>query len=70
VPLTREAYVAEQREQGVPEEWVQLSVDLYEQIRSGGLASVTAHVRRVLDRFPQDFSEYAETAAAQGAWRT
>jgi uncharacterized protein YbjT (DUF2867 family) len=70
VPLTREAYVGEQLEQGVPEEWARFSAGLYESIRSGSLASVTADVREVLDRIPRDFSEYAKEAAAQGAWRT
>jgi uncharacterized protein YbjT (DUF2867 family) len=68
VPLTREEFVGEQREQGVPEEWVRLSADLYESIRSGSLASLTADVRRVLDRSPRDFSEYAKETATQGAW--
>ncbi|MGH2349934.1 MAG: NmrA family transcriptional regulator [bacterium] len=70
VPLTPEAYLAEQREQGVPEEWVQLSADLYEPIRSGALASLTTDVRSVLGRPPRDFAEYAKQAATQGAWHT
>ncbi|MGW0523233.1 NAD(P)H-binding protein [Crossiella sp. NPDC003009] len=70
VPLTREAYVDEQRAHGVPEDWAQLSADLYEHIRSGGLATLTGHVRQVLDRAPRDFAGYATAAATQGAWRT
>jgi uncharacterized protein YbjT (DUF2867 family) len=68
VPLTTEAYAEEQRAQGVPEEWVRLSADLYESIRSGSLATFTDDVRRVLGREPRDFSDYARTAAAQGNW--
>ncbi|GAB3013605.1 NAD(P)H-binding protein [Streptomyces pseudoechinosporeus] len=68
VPLTPEEYADEQRAQGVPEEWVQLSVGLYEYVRSGGLASLSDGVQRALGRAPRDFSDYAKTAAAQGAW--
>lgn len=66
VPLTPEAYADEQRAQGVPEEWVRLSVGLYESVRSGGLASLGDGVRRALGRAPRDFSEYADAAARQG----
>jgi uncharacterized protein YbjT (DUF2867 family) len=68
VPLTPEAYADEQRAQGVPEEWVQLSVGLYEYVRSGGLTSLGDGVQRALGRAPRDFSEYADTAARQGVW--
>ena len=68
VPLTPEEYAEEQRAQGVPEEWVQLSIGLYEHVRSGGLASLGDGVQRALGRPPRDFSEYAKAAAAQGAW--
>lgn len=68
VPLTREAYVDEQRALGVPDEWVQLVADLYVSVASGDLDSITTDVRRVLGRSPRDFSDYAKEAAAQGAW--
>lgn len=68
VALSPEAYADEQRAQGVPEEWVQLSVGLYEHVRSGGLASLGDGVQRALGRAPRDFSAYAESAAAAGAW--
>ncbi|QLH25476.1 NAD(P)H-binding protein [Streptomyces sp. Rer75] len=68
VPLTPEAYAEEQRAQGVPEEWVQLSIGLYEQVRSGGLATLGDGVQRALGRAPRSFSEYAKSAAAAGAW--
>nr|WP_253267988.1 NAD(P)H-binding protein [Streptomyces asoensis] len=70
VSLTPETYGDEQRAQGVPEEWVQLSVNLYEYVRSGGLASLSDGVQRALGRAPRDFSEYADTATRQGAWNT
>ncbi|GAA3732868.1 hypothetical protein GCM10022205_17880 [Spinactinospora alkalitolerans] len=33
------------------------------------VAALTDDVRRVLGRAPRDFSDYAESAAAHGAWR-
>jgi uncharacterized protein YbjT (DUF2867 family) len=68
VALSPEAYVEEKRAQGVPEEWVQLSVGLYDYVRSGGLAALSDGVQRALGRPPRDFSEYADTAARQGVW--
>lgn len=70
VPLTPEAYADEQRAQGVPEEWVQLSVGLYDYVRSGALASLSDGVQRALGRAPRDFSGYADTTAQQGLWNT
>ncbi|MEU0248317.1 NmrA family NAD(P)-binding protein [Streptomyces sp. NPDC006235] len=67
-PLTPEEYAAEQRAHGVPEEWVQLTVDLYAQVRAGALASVTDDVAKVLGRPPRTFAQFARSAAAQGAW--
>jgi uncharacterized protein YbjT (DUF2867 family) len=68
VPLTPEAYAQEQRAQGVPEEWVRLTIGLYEHVRSGGLASLGDGVRKALGRAPRDFSEYAGTTAREGIW--
>jgi hypothetical protein len=70
VPLTPEAYAEEQRAQGVPEEWVQLTVGLYDHVRSGGLASLGDGVRKALGRAPRDFSEYAGATALQGLWNS
>ncbi|MFJ4975296.1 hypothetical protein ACIP6X_08145 [Streptomyces coeruleorubidus] len=70
VPLTPEAYAQEQRVQGVPEEWVQLTVGLYEHVRSGGLASLGDGVRKALGRAPRDFSEYADSTAREGVWNS
>ncbi|WP_326809620.1 hypothetical protein OHB04_39905 [Streptomyces sp. NBC_01775] len=68
VSLTPEAYVDEQRAQGVPEDWVRLSAGLYAYVRSGGLASLGDGVQRALGRAPRDFSDYADAAARQGFW--
>ncbi len=68
VPLTPDEYADEQRAQGVPEEWVHLSLGLYEHVRTGGLESIGDGVERALGRPPRDFSEFADTAARQGVW--
>jgi hypothetical protein len=52
----------------VPEEWVRLTVDLYEHVRSGGLVSLGDGVHKALGRAPGDFSAYAGTTARQGVW--
>jgi hypothetical protein len=68
VSLTSEEYVEEQRALGVPDEWVQLSIGLYEHVRSGGLANLGDGVQRALGRPPRDFSDYAKDVAEQGVW--
>lgn len=70
VPLTAEAYADEQRALGVPEEWVRLSVDLYAQVRTGALGSLSGDVEKVLGRPPRDFAAYASHTAAEGSWNT
>ncbi|MFF3349471.1 hypothetical protein [Streptomyces sp. NPDC002779] len=70
VPLTLQQYAQEQRAHGVPEEWVQLSINLYEYIRTGGLASLSDGIQRALGRTPRNFTDYATTTAAEGAWST
>ncbi|MEV0999944.1 NAD(P)H-binding protein [Nonomuraea sp. NPDC050202] len=66
--LSAETYATEQRAHGVPEEWVQLTIGLYADVRSGSLNTLTGDVEKVLGRPPRDFTDYARTAAAQGAW--
>ncbi len=68
VALTAEQYAEEQRAQGVPEEWIQLSIDLYASVRSGNLGTLTDDVRGVLGRAPRDFTDFARAAAGRGAW--
>jgi hypothetical protein len=43
---------------------------MYAPVREGALATLTHDVQKVLGRPARDFSEYARTAAAQGAWTT
>ncbi|WP_405808407.1 hypothetical protein OG524_36190 [Streptomyces sp. NBC_01520] len=51
-PLSAETYAAEQRASGVPEEWVQLAIGMYADIRSGALNSLTGDVEKVLGARP------------------
>jgi hypothetical protein len=44
------------------------NADRYASVRSGALSSVTGDVEKVLGRPPRDFTDYARTAAAEGAW--
>jgi uncharacterized protein YbjT (DUF2867 family) len=69
VALTVDEYVAEQIALGVPEDWARFSAGLYDYVRSGQLASLTGDVEHVLGRPPRDFTDYARTAAAEGAWQ-
>ncbi|MEV5729171.1 hypothetical protein AB0N50_25690 [Streptomyces pharetrae] len=65
-PLSAETYAAEQRAYGVPEERVRLTTGRDAGVRSGALSSLTGDVEKVLGP-PRDFTDYARTAAAQGA---
>jgi hypothetical protein len=47
---------------------MQLAISMYADIRSGALNSLTGDVEKVLGRPPRDCTDYARTAAAQGAW--
>lgn len=68
-PLTKDEYLAEQRDLGVPEEWAQLLAALYDGVGAGKPASLTDDVQTVLGRPPRDFADYAQSAEAQEAWR-
>ncbi|WP_327714829.1 hypothetical protein OG381_04740 [Streptomyces sp. NBC_00490] len=46
---------------------MQLSIDLYEHVRSGGLASLGDGVQGALRRAPRDFADYVEAAAVWNA---
>lgn len=69
VPLSPEAFLAEQRSHGAPEAFARTLTDLYAQLATGVLATLTDDVRTVLGRPPRDFAAYAGDAAAAGAWR-
>lgn len=69
VPVSAEAFLAEQLAQGVPEGFARTLTALYAHLATDVLATLTDDVRRVLGRPPRDFADYAREAAAQGAWR-
>ncbi|MGX2997677.1 NAD(P)H-binding protein [Streptomyces sp. JNUCC 64] len=66
--LSPEAYRAELRAQGLPEEAVEELDVLFEAMRTGEYAVPADGVQRVLGREPVDFAVYADRAAAAGAW--
>lgn len=67
--LSQEEFVAEQREQGVPQEWVDLSAGMYTVIREGGLDWRSDDVERVLGRPSRSFEAFAADTAAGDTWR-
>ncbi|MGR6924303.1 hypothetical protein ACU635_59430 [[Actinomadura] parvosata] len=69
-PLTPQQYAAEQRAHGVPEEWVDLTIGLYAQVRDGGLNTLTPDIEKILGRPARDFTDYAHHAAQAGAWNS
>ena len=66
--LTTEAFVDELVEAGLPAEEAEGVGGLFAEVLDGRNASATDGVRQVLGRQPRDFSTFAETAAADGAW--
>jgi uncharacterized protein YbjT (DUF2867 family) len=66
VPL--EAYTAAAREQGVPDDVVGLLGYLFGEVLDGRNAHVTDGVERAVGRPARDFRDFAEHAAAAGAW--
>ncbi len=64
VPVTKDAYVAELRAQGVPEEFA----ELFDLVTDGRNAHLGDGVQRALGRPPRDFADYAAATAAAGVW--
>ncbi|WP_040741419.1 NAD(P)H-binding protein [Nocardia tenerifensis] len=54
---------------GMPAEEVSAMLDIFATLLDGRNAVVTDTVRRLLDREPIDFADYAREAAAAGAWK-
>jgi uncharacterized protein YbjT (DUF2867 family) len=67
-PITPEQFSAALLDEHVPPDVVGLLVELFTVTLDGRNAYVTDGVRRALGRDPRDFTEYAEMAAASGAW--
>ncbi|MFJ9549323.1 NmrA family NAD(P)-binding protein [Streptomyces erythrochromogenes] len=64
VPVSDEAYRAELREQGLPEDFA----ELFTLILDGRNAHLVHGVEEVLGRAPRDFADFAREAAATGVW--
>ncbi|MER5809315.1 NAD(P)H-binding protein [Streptomyces sp. NPDC002033] len=64
VPVSPQDYRAVLRENGLPEELV----ELFTVILDGRNAHLVPGVREVLGREPKDFADYAREAAASGVW--
>lgn len=70
VPLTPDAYVAEQIAMGVPEEWARSFGAIYHDIANHKLESVSGDIEKVLGRPARDFAAYVANVAASGVWAT
>ncbi len=56
-------------EQGMPEEFVALTMYLFTTVLDGRNAYLTDGVQRALGRQPKDFSDYARDTATTGVWQ-
>ncbi|MEV4097600.1 NmrA family NAD(P)-binding protein [Streptosporangium saharense] len=70
VPVDRETYAAALSGLGYPQEAVEAVADLMEDLARGAGDWVGDGVRRALGREPRSFAEFAEEAAAAGAWKS
>jgi uncharacterized protein YbjT (DUF2867 family) len=68
VPMSIEDFATGLDEQGVPGEWIELLVYLFQEVLDGRNAHLADGVQRALGREPKDFADYARDAAATGVW--
>ena len=68
MPASIEDFAASLDEQGVPGEWIELLVYLFQEVLDGRNAHVANGVQRALGRPPRDFADYARNAATAGVW--
>ena len=68
VPASIEDFAASLDEQGVPGEWIELLVYLFQEVLDGRNAHLADGVQRALGREPKDFADYARDAAATDVW--
>jgi uncharacterized protein YbjT (DUF2867 family) len=68
VPVSIEDFATGLDEQGVPGEWIELLVYLFQEVLDGRNAHLADGVQRALGREPKDFAGYARDAAAAGVW--
>mgnify|MGYP003403701626 CR=1 FL=1 len=68
VPASIEDFAASLDEQGVPGEWIELLVYLFQEVLDGRNAHLADGVQQALGREPKDFADYARDAATTGVW--
>ena len=68
VSIAGEAFTSALHEQKVPNDFVALLSYLFSEVLDGRNAHLNDGVHRALGREPRDFAEYAQAAAATGAW--
>jgi uncharacterized protein YbjT (DUF2867 family) len=68
VPVTGEAFEADLRAAGLPDEEAQGITWLFGEIFDGRNQSLSDGVQQALGRPPRDFADYARRAAATGVW--
>ncbi|MGH3042272.1 MAG: NmrA family transcriptional regulator [Gaiellaceae bacterium] len=68
VPVPIEDFATGLEEQGVPSEWIELLVYLFQEVLDGRNAHLADGVQRALGREPKDFADYARDAAATAIW--
>ena len=68
MPASIEDFAASLDEQGVPGEWIELLVYLFQEVLDGRNAHVANGVQRALARPPRDFADYARNAATASVW--
>ena len=66
--IPHEAYVAELKQYGLPDDVIWLIDYLFATVLDGRNAYLTDGVQRALGREPRDFAEYARDTAATGVW--
>jgi uncharacterized protein YbjT (DUF2867 family) len=68
VPVSIQDFAASLDKQGVPGEWVELLIYLFQEVLDGRNAHLADGVQRALGREPKDFADYARDVAATGVW--
>jgi uncharacterized protein YbjT (DUF2867 family) len=68
VPVSTLEFGASLDEAGVPGEWIELLVYLFQEVLDGRNGHLADGVQRALGREPKDFADYARETAATGVW--
>lgn len=69
LPVSREECAKRLMAAGASAEDATFAVDVFDGIAGGGNAYLSDGVRRVLNREPRDFADFARDAAATGVWQ-